>query len=240
MNQQSNKQFRAPVIAGQFFPYRVTVKAVDACFPQPFEASGLMYENGLVLVDYPFVKPGQTKDEAEVDAKARGASSQIDLTSVVLPNGNELPWGDECGEAERAPALAARVKAAIAAYGDAEFACGEYDSAHDTEEDWDVLHAECKQAEANLQRLLGLDENVIDAGVIKVAVLCDNAQGERELRTYAMRHDNVDGAEGEHYEVALACAVDEGYGGTMVAFDEHDPAARHLFATAAWFGSARA
>lgn len=41
--------------------------------------------------------------------------------------------------------------------------------------------------------------------------------------------------EGEHYEVAIERAVAEGYGGKMVAFDEHDHAARHLFETAAWF-----
>lgn len=68
-----------------------------------------------------------------------------------------------------------------------------------------------------------------------MAVLCESSQGIPEIRTFELPVADVDMDEGEHYEVAIERAVAEGYGGKMVAFDEHDHAARHLFETAAWF-----
>ncbi|VWC53716.1 hypothetical protein BLA13014_08252 [Burkholderia aenigmatica] len=236
MKQQNIKSFIAPILVGKVFPYAVLVKATDADGPGEYEANGLMYENGHVLLEYPFRRPGQSIEQATVESADSANQNQIDITTAVLPDGTELTRGEAWEEISYPSSWADRVKAAIAAHGEASFLRGDHRLSDDGHAEGARLSAELNQAEDNLYRLLGLKANVDEERTrIKVAVLCDNSQGIPEIRTFELPVSDVDIDEGEHYDVAIERAVAEGYGGKMVAFDEHDQAARYLFETAAWF-----
>jgi hypothetical protein len=235
MKQQSIKSFIAPILVGKVFPYAVVVKATDADSPVEYEANGLMFENGHVLIDYPFRRPGQSADEAKVAGADPANHGQIDITTAVLPSGSELSRGEAWEEVACAPSWADRVKAAIAAHGEAAFLRGDHRLSDDGHAEGARLSSEFNQAEDNLYRLLGLKANVNgERGTIKVAVVCSKAEGAHEVRTFELPLSEIDIEDGEHYDVAIELAAREGYGGTMVAFDERGHAARHLFETAFW------
>ncbi|UIF89306.1 hypothetical protein [Cupriavidus sp. UYPR2.512] len=58
MNQQTHEEIcSVPIIPRMFFPYVVKVIASDTCYPIDFEAKGLLFENGAVVIEYPFKDP---------------------------------------------------------------------------------------------------------------------------------------------------------------------------------------
>ncbi|CAB3754405.1 hypothetical protein [Paraburkholderia humisilvae] len=236
MKQQSVKSFIAPILVGKFAPYSVLVKATDADGPGEYETTGLMFENGHVLVDYPFRRPGQSVEEANAAGADPANHHQIDITTVILPDGTELARGEAWEEVACPPNWTDRVRAAIAAHGEAAFRRGDHRLSEDGQAEGARLSSELNQAEDNLYRLLGLKANVDkDRTSVRVAVLCSNSEGRREIRSFELPVSSVDVNEGEHYDAAIGLAIAEGYNGKMVAFDKHDHAARHLFETAVWF-----
>lgn len=73
----------------------------------------------------------------------------------------------------------------------------------------------------------------------KMAVLCRNSEGAPELHTCSPEASAVQIENGDHYELAVENAVDNGYKGPFLAFDETDPAAKQLETVAAWIKPAQ-
>lgn len=159
MKQQSIKSFIAPILVGKVFPYAVVVKATDADGPGEYEANGLMYENGHVLIEYPFRRPGQSVEQAKAEGADPANQNQIDITTAVLPDGTELTRGEAWEEIAYPSSWSDRVKAAIAAHGEASFLRGDQRLSDDGHAEGARLSAELNQAEDNLYSLLGLKGN---------------------------------------------------------------------------------
>lgn len=69
---------------------------------------------------------------------------------------------------------------------------------------------------------------------VKVIVLCMNSSGEPEFFPCTLSVTAAQRAHGEHYQLAIEQAEGQGYQLPMIAFDEHDPAARQLGELLAW------
>lgn len=114
MQQHEEKKFVAPVLVGKVFPYAVVVKASDADGPGEYTAKGLMYENAQILIEYPFVKPGQSVESALADGAGAADHNQIDIHEAVLPDGSTLCRGESWEEAAHVPDWSSRIGAAVA------------------------------------------------------------------------------------------------------------------------------
>ncbi len=236
MQQHEEKKFVAPVLVGKVFPYAVVVKASDADGPGEYTAKGLMYENAQILIEYPFVKPGQSVESALADGAGAADHNQIDIHEAVLPDGSTLCRGESWEEAAHVPDWSSRIGAAVAVFGDASFNYGEHNSSTDGRDAGNELHAVLEQAKGNLDRLLGVpSRRLADGDTVKVAVLCSNAEGATEVFRAEPFLAEVDIGEGEHLDVAIEHAKEAGFSGAMVAFDQYDVAAGQLFDAALWF-----
>ena len=60
---------------------------------------------------------------------------------------------------------------------------------------------------------------------IRMAVLATNAEGSPDLYLTFVEATDLQYNEGQHYDMALARAEDEGYRAPMIAFDQSDSAA---------------
>ncbi|WP_175824498.1 hypothetical protein [Burkholderia cepacia] len=60
---------------------------------------------------------------------------------------------------------------------------------------------------------------------IRMAVLATNAEGSPDLYLIFVEATDLQYNEGQHYDMALARAEDEGYRAPMIAFDQNDAAA---------------
>lgn len=70
---------------------------------------------------------------------------------------------------------------------------------------------------------------------LKVMVACDyNGNGEPDFFFCKVRCLRDEYAVGDHYSLAERKAIDEGYGGKMVSFDEHDNAGRAILDHFVW------
>ena len=63
---------------------------------------------------------------------------------------------------------------------------------------------------------------------IRMAVVGTNANGEPDLYLTFVEATDLQYNEGQHYDVAIARAEDEGYRAPMIAFDQNDAASRML------------
>jgi hypothetical protein len=63
---------------------------------------------------------------------------------------------------------------------------------------------------------------------IRMAVLVANAEGSPDLCLTFVEATDLQYNEGQHYDMALARAEDEGYRAPMIAFDQSDAAAELL------------
>lgn len=63
---------------------------------------------------------------------------------------------------------------------------------------------------------------------IRMVVLATNAEGSPDLCATFVEATDMQCDEGQHYDMALACAEDEGYRAPMIAFDPNDAAASML------------
>jgi hypothetical protein len=68
----------------------------------------------------------------------------------------------------------------------------------------------------------------------KVVVAATNASGESDFFFCKVNCTEVDHGVGRHYEIAKDAAKDNGYEGSMVAFDELDSPAKELFKMFEW------
>lgn len=73
---------------------------------------------------------------------------------------------------------------------------------------------------------------------VKVVVLCSNAEGMPEFHTCTPEVTQAQIDEGEHYQLAIDNAEDNGYEGPLIAFDATDPAAKQLGEVFAWLQGA--
>jgi hypothetical protein len=144
MNQQTNEDKKTccvPIIPCIFFPYPVKVLATDTCYPTGFEAKGLLYETGEVVIEYPF------KDQQGNAPKSGDDGTAIDIHTIVLPNGEEMDkptWR----EVDQAPGYDRRLAEAIDMMGEAEFEYGEGEGSG--------TFGQTVQAKANVLKLVGL------------------------------------------------------------------------------------
>ncbi|KAF7962629.1 hypothetical protein AWV80_19415 [Cupriavidus sp. UYMU48A] len=130
-----------PVIPRTFFPYPVKVIATDACSPIDFEAKGLLFETGEVVIEYPF------KDKTGNGPKARDDGTAIDIHTIILPNGEEM-GREDWKEVAVAPAHDRRLMASLGMMSDAAFAYGDGEGTS--------LFEQSVQADANVRKLTGL------------------------------------------------------------------------------------
>ncbi|MFM0433714.1 hypothetical protein PQQ75_32230 [Paraburkholderia aspalathi] len=63
---------------------------------------------------------------------------------------------------------------------------------------------------------------------IRMAVLATNAEGSPDLYLTFVEATDLQYNEGQHYDMAVARAEDEGYRSPMIAFDQNDSAADML------------
>jgi hypothetical protein len=63
---------------------------------------------------------------------------------------------------------------------------------------------------------------------IRMAVVGTNANGAPDLYLTFVEATNLQYNEGQHYDMAIARAEDEGYRAPMIAFDQNDAASRML------------
>lgn len=63
---------------------------------------------------------------------------------------------------------------------------------------------------------------------IHMVVLATNAEGSPDLYATFVEANDLQYNEGQHYDMALARAEDEGYRAPMIAFDQNDAAASML------------
>ncbi|AIP30573.1 hypothetical protein DR64_267 [Paraburkholderia xenovorans LB400] len=63
---------------------------------------------------------------------------------------------------------------------------------------------------------------------VRMAVLATNAEGSPDLYLTFVEATDLQYNEGQHYDIALARAEDEGYRAPMIAFDPNDAAAGML------------
>ena len=68
----------------------------------------------------------------------------------------------------------------------------------------------------------------------KVAVVCSNASGDRDIYQSIVHGPQECFDEGEHYDAVKEQARDEGYGGPWAPFDEDDRAGQLIFAFMDW------
>ena len=68
----------------------------------------------------------------------------------------------------------------------------------------------------------------------KVVVLCFNAEGSPDFYTCAPSVTHAQLIDGEHYDLAMENAEDNGFEGPMVAFDAASAAAKQLGDIHAW------
>ncbi|VVE35750.1 hypothetical protein [Pandoraea terrigena] len=144
MNPKANEAKRTdsvPIIPRTFFPYSVKVIATDTCYPIDFEAKGLLYETGDVVIEYPF------KDQAGNAPQLEDDGAAIDIHTIVLPNGVEMDRHDWTEVAD-APTFDRRLMASLCMMGDAEFDYGEGGGT--------LLFEQAVQAKANVCKLNGL------------------------------------------------------------------------------------
>ncbi|MBP0639963.1 hypothetical protein [Cupriavidus sp. AcVe19-6a] len=142
MNQQAHEEIcSVPIIPRMFFPYPVKVLATDTCFPIDFEAKGLLFETGEVVIEYPF------KDKNGNDPKAGDDGSAIDIHTIVLPNGEEM-GREDWKEVAVAPPHDRRLMASLGMMSDAAFTYGEGEGTS--------LFEQSVQADANVRKLTGL------------------------------------------------------------------------------------
>lgn len=144
MNPQTNDEKKTccvPIIPRSFFPYPVKVMSTDTCYPIDFEAKGLLYETGEVVIEYPF------KDQKGNVPRSEGEGTAIDIHTIVLPNGEEMDK-DDWREVAETPPYDRRLMASICMMGDAEFDYGEGEGTD--------LFEQAVQAKANVLKLLGL------------------------------------------------------------------------------------
>ena len=59
---------------------------------------------------------------------------------------------------------------------------------------------------------------------IRMTVLATNAEGSPDLYLTFVEATDLQYNEGQHYDMALARVVDEGYRASMIAFDQNDAA----------------
>ena len=112
-NPAGTAQTYVRAISGMFFPMPVIVVAYDSCSPIECRASGVIFENGDVVVAYPFrwVDGGEPWEDS---------NGQIDVSHVLLTDGRSLSFGENgCREVGEPPALGTRVGASISALIDA-------------------------------------------------------------------------------------------------------------------------
>jgi hypothetical protein len=69
---------------------------------------------------------------------------------------------------------------------------------------------------------------------LRMIVAGYNANGEADLFFCKVRCTRREYNDGEHYARAGNAAVQEGYGGHLVTFDEHDTAGRNMLTLFAW------
>jgi len=142
MNQQTHEATCCvPIIPRTFFPYPVKVIATDTCFPIDFEAKGLLFETGEVVIEYPF------KDQTGNGPKSGDDGTAIDIHTIVLPNGEEMD-GEHWKEVAETPGHDRRLMASLAMMSDAAFNYGEGEGSS--------LFEQSVQAEANVRKLTGL------------------------------------------------------------------------------------
>ncbi|MGF6604024.1 hypothetical protein P3T23_008779 [Paraburkholderia sp. GAS448] len=138
---EANKTGCVPIVPRTFFPYPVKVIATDTCYPINFEAKGLLYETGEVVIEYPF------KDQEGNAPKSADDGTAIDIHTIFLPNGEEMDKED-WKEVAEAPAYDRRLMASLCMMGDAEFDYGEGEGTD--------LFEQAVQAKANVLKLIGL------------------------------------------------------------------------------------
>lgn len=142
LNQQTHEATCCiPVIPRAFFPYLVKVIATDTCFPIDFEARGLLFETGEVVIEYPF------KDQNGNGPTPGDDGTAIDIHTIVLPNDEEM-GKEHWKEVAEAPAQDRRLLAALGMMSDAAFTYGEGEGTS--------LFEQTVQAKANVLRLIGL------------------------------------------------------------------------------------
>ncbi|WP_241299587.1 hypothetical protein [Burkholderia stabilis] len=144
MQQQNIGDIRTasvPIIPLRFFPYPVTVVSMTTSSGNRMEATGLLFETGEVVIEYPF------KDSSGKVLMDRSDLKLLDIKAIVLPNG-EVMDRDDWAIIESPPTFDRRLMASFSMLAEAQFAYGEGEG--------ESLFEQAVQAQANTQRLSGL------------------------------------------------------------------------------------
>ncbi|MCA7889144.1 hypothetical protein QZM25_30860 [Burkholderia contaminans] len=144
MQQQNIGDIRTasvPIIPLRFFPYPVTVVSMTTSSGNRMEATGLLFETGEVVIEYPF------KDSSGKVLMDRSDLKLLDIKAIVLPNG-EVMDHDDWAITESPPTFDRRLMASFSMLAEAQFAYGEGEG--------ESLYEQAVQAQANTQRLSGL------------------------------------------------------------------------------------